>query len=426
MARPSPRIIASKDRLGSVRDAARAAFGFPAGLAMVGGLLAGYLVPKLDDWLDFDAPIVDFSTQDAARSMLETIATSTVAVAGISFSVTIVAFTLTANQLSPRVLRSFRRDGLSQLTLAAFLGSFIYCVSVLVRLGSIGPDRVPNLSVAVAVLLALVSFGLFAAFITRITNMLQPSTVIASIADDARAEQERPYPTGVGSEPDEPDRATAEVERQIARSPGRVVRSEVEGFLALVEAERLLGAAGECDGLVRQCAEVGDSILPGDPLFEVWAPDEEAEKALAEGVRGYCEVAAERTLPQDPGFPVQQLADVALKGLSPGINDPTTALNAMDTMAAGLIRLARAEAPARLRVDKTGAPRFLARPATVDGLARFGFEQAFIYTEDNPVVRERLVELLVRVGEEASRHGLARTEVDRLLEQVGRSAVPVE
>jgi uncharacterized membrane protein len=113
---------------------------------MVAGLVAGFALPSLDAALNVDLPVFAFTTEDAARSLLQTVATATVSVAGLSFSVTVVAFTLASSQLSPRVLRTFRADRLTQATLALLLATFVYCLAVLVRLGSVADgEPVPNL-----------------------------------------------------------------------------------------------------------------------------------------------------------------------------------------------------------------------------------------------------------------------------------------
>lgn len=406
----------SRERIAALGDLTRATFGVPAAIAMAAGLLLGLGLAEVDAWLDVSVPLFVFSTQDAARSMLETIATATVAVAGISISVTIVAFTLSANQLSPRVLRSFRRDLMSQLTLAAFLGTFIYCLAVLVRLGSLGADRVPNLSIAVAVVLALVAFGLFAAFIGHIANMLQPSSIIASVSDDARPELHRPYPSGIGAEPADERGARLRAERLMEARPAGLVRSEEQGFLVTVRGGELIALAAEHGALVRQQARIGEYVLPGQVLAQVWfeEPGELAE--VEQRIASRFELGRQRTLPQDPGFPVRQLADIALKGLSPGINDPTTAGTAMEAMAAGLIRFAAADRPSKFRVDSEGAPRFLAAAIDLDELVRLGFTQVAIYAKSDPTVMARLRALLGAISEAAERQGLPHREFERVLD----------
>lgn len=406
----------SRERLVALADHFRASFGSLSALAMAFGLVAGLGLPEVDAWLRVGVPLFSFSSQEAARSMLETIATVMVSVAGIAFSVTVVAFTLSTNQLSPRVLRSFRRDLISQLTLAAFLGTFVYCLALLARLGSIGGlgEDVPSISIAVAVLLALGSLGLFGVFIGHIANMLQPSSVIASISEDARAELERPFPRGVAVEPDDADAARAAAERRMGAAPGRAVECAGEGYLTVVHGGEIAAVAAEHGALVRQRCRIGAFVLPGQRIAEVWAGDEQAAERLAERVRGLFETGRQRTLPQDPGFPVRQFADIALKGLSPGINDPTTALNAMEAMTAGLIAFARGERPAAVRLDGEGEPRFVADAPGLDDLVELGFEQVLVFGERDPLVRRRLRELLAAV-EEAAPGGEPHPGIERML-----------
>ncbi|NLT05146.1 MAG: DUF2254 domain-containing protein [Solirubrobacterales bacterium] len=409
-----------RDRITAVADATRATFGLPAGLAMAAGVVAGFGTPALDDWLGVSMPLFEFSTQDAARGLLETIATTTVSVAGLAFSVTVVAFTLSSNQLSPRVLRSFRRDRLSQLTLAALLGSFIYCLTALVRLGTLDQGRVPDLTITVAVLLALLSFGLFAGFIGHITRMLQPSSVIASIDADAAGEQERPYPAGAGGEPEREQEARAALDRTLAAAPPRPARCDGHGFLTALRTDELIELACELDGVVLQRARIGEYVLPGDVVAEVSATDPAAAAELAERAPAAFELGPQRTLPGDPGYPVRQLADVAIKALSPSINDPTTARNALDALTAGLIRFAAAEPAAAVRLDGAGAPRLLAAAPDLDDLVELGFGEVERFAADQPAVLGRCHELLGRVAAAADRHGHSRAAADRLRRSIAR------
>lgn len=410
------RALALRERFAVVVDALRATFGFPAALAMALGLIAGLAIPELDRWLGVHVPLFVFATQEAARGMLETVATVTVAVAGLSFSVTIVAFTLSSNQLSPRVLRSFRRDLISQLTLAAFLGTFIYCLAALARLGALGADRVPSLSISLAVVLALASFALFAGFIGHITNMLQPSSIIASILTEASAEDRR-YPAEIGAEPQAPAQARTAADAAQAGA-GETVRSEGEGFLMAIRGGRIVELAAEADGFVRQQAEIGDYVLPGESLAEVWGPSEDATADLAKQVEAEFELGRQRTVPQDPRFPIRQLADVALKGLSPGINDPTTAQNAVEAMTARLIRIATTDVPSPVRLDEQGEPRFLAQSPDFDDLVAAGFSQVRVFAASDPTFLTRLQELLASLRQVAERERVSTAEIDRQREAI--------
>lgn len=402
-----------RDRIARAWDAFRASFGFPSGLAMVAGLALGLGLPEVDGALGIDLPVLSFESQSSARSLLETIGTTTVAVAGLAFSVTVVAFTLASSQLSPRVLRNFRRDRLSQITLALFLGTFIYCLALLVRLGISGDGaEPPNLSITLAVVLAFVSFATFAGFVAHIVGMLQPSSVIDGIrADGVDAVSDR-YPSGRG-EPDDEAGAMDRARSAAAETRPRPVEAGSSGYLDLVDLDRLIASAEEFDGLVLQRAPVGRYVLPGETLAEIRADSDEAADELESHVRDAFHLARQRTTVQDVAFPVRQLADIALKGLSPGINDPTTAVNALEAMAVVLIRHAEAERPSPVRVGEDGQPRLIAVAPELDDLVREGFDQVRIHSWADPAVSIRILELLDELERSARRAGHSTAEINR-------------
>lgn len=393
-----------RGRITGAWEALRASFGFPSGVAMLAGIVAGAALPALDELLGVDLPVLSFESQSSARSLLETIGTTTVAVAGLSFSVTVVAFTLASSQLSPRVLRSFRSDRLSQVTLALFLGTFVYCLVLLVRLGVRGDGaEPPNLSVTFAVLLALAAFAMFAGFIAHIVSMLQPSSVIDAIRSDAATVVANRYPSGLG-EPDDADLSTQHAERALARSEGRVVAAPRAGYLNLVDVGAIVDAADAADALVRQRVVVGSYVLPGQALAECYCAgrSDDLEQAIGAGFK----VSRQRTLVQDIAFPVRQLADVALKGLSPGVNDPTTAINAMEALTAVLIQFAHSERPAAVRVGAGGAPRLVTLAPDLGDLVGLGFNEVRVSAGRLPAVSIRLVELLDEIERAAATAGI--------------------
>ena len=382
---------------------------------MAAGLVAGLAMPAVDRALDVELPLFDFDTQDAARSLLGTVAGAAVSVAGLTFSTTLVAFTLASSQLSPRVLRTFRRDALGQATLAALLATFIYCLAVLIRLGSAtdpstsAETTVPNLSIALATLLAFVSLGLLALFIGHIVHMLQPAAVIADITKETHDLVAHRFPAGVGDDPADRARAAAEVRARTERDAPWPVRSEGSGYLTMVRGHALVVAASEDDLLVRQVTPLGHYVLPGEVLAEVWG---DAAEGRREQLRAAFALGDQRTQVQDLAFTLRQLADIALKGLSPGINDPTTAENAMDAAAAVLVRVAGGEHPEAVRVDGDGRPRFVAAAPSLDDLIRLTFEQVRVFAAPYPVFAVHLLGLLERIGAAARRAGVPQREAD--------------
>lgn len=399
------------DWISSSWDALRTSFGFLAGVAMIAAVVVGIVLPAIDNALGIDLPILAFESQSSARSILETIGTTTVAVAGLSFSVTVVAFTLASSQLSPLVLRSFRGDRMSQATLAILLGTFVYSLILLVRLGVAGEGtEPPHLSVTLAILLALVSFGMFAGFIGHIVSMLQPSSVIEAIHAEAIKAMTSRYPSGVG-EPDDAAAAAGRAKQRIDESRMHEITADDHGYLTLVNAGPLIEAARSDDALVGQRVELGDYVLPGQVLAEVWA--DEVDDEFEASVRDAFSLGKQRTMVQDEAFPIRQFADIALKGLSPGINDPTTAENAVEAMSAVLIEFLRAERPAAVRVDADGEPRLLASGPELDDLVRLGFDQVRVCAGPHPVVSARLLELLDRIESAAAAEELDVPEIKR-------------
>jgi uncharacterized membrane protein len=165
--------------------------------------------------------------------------------------------------------------------------------------------------------------------------------------------------------------------------------------------------------LIRQCAPVGAYVLPRQPLAETWLDADDEVGIVEDAVRAGFELGRQRTLVQDLAFPVRQLADIALKGLSPGINDPTTAENAMEAMDAVLVEFATSDRPSAIRVDANGEPRLLAMAPELDDLVRLGYDQVRVFAASDPVVSLRLLELLDHLRRVAVEQGLGTAEIER-------------
>ena len=403
-----------------VWDGIKSSFGFPSGVAMFTGVVVGLALPALDNSLNITVPALTFDSQSTARGLLETIAATTTTVAGLSFSVTVVAITLASSQLSPTVLRSFRSDRLSQITLAVFLGTFVYSLTLLVRLGVSGEYAdPPNLSMTLAVLLAFAAFGTFAAFIAHILRMLQPSSVIASIHDDGVEATAELYPSGPG-EPESAERAALLAASAMDGARVVEVRAEKNGYLTVVDTGSLIEAAVESGAIIRQCAPIGAYVVPGQVIAEAGIEpgaaedgDDASADELAAAVDSAFLLGQLRTLVQDIAFPVRQLADIALKGLSPGINDPTTAENAIDAMGSFLVEFVSCDRPCPVRVDEAGEPRLIALAPDLDDLIRLGFEQVRISAATHPTISGRMLVLLEIVEQACERQGFESTEIPR-------------
>ena len=262
------------------------------------------------------------STVESARSVLSTVAGATITVAGIVFSVTVLTVQLTSSQFSPRILRSFFRDRFQQSVMGFLVGTFTYCLLVLrsVRAPGEGADGpiVPNLSVAVAVVLAVLVALAILAFINRAAQLLQVGQLVDRITGETLErvrEIERPH--------EDEGELKPEPAVSIPEEGGHVIRATESGWVQQVSARELLDVVAP-GGTLRLDTRVGWFVAEGTPLCTVWPRPDDPERAAHEAQEAVA-LGRVRTMQQDVAFGIRQLVDVALRALSPGINDPTTA-----------------------------------------------------------------------------------------------------
>lgn len=311
-------------------------------------LLLVELQSALQDDLAAHWPRLFGAGAEGARGMLSAIATSMVTVAGVVFSVTIVALSLAASQYSPRVLRNFMADRPTQVVLGAFVGVFTYCLIVLrtIRNDAAG-GFVPSIAVLGGVIMALVGVGLLIYFIDHVAKAIQVPYIVSRITRDTTEAIDRLFPAGVGAE----DKTVSDsIGRQSLPSGWRSVPAPDTGYLVAVDAERLLDLACRMNVLLRILPRVGDFIIEGLPLAEV-AHDRNLGPGDCSAVQQCFVVRPERDVHQDAPYGLQQLVDLALKALSPSTHDPTTAVLCIDQLSALLVKVAcrRIEGPYRRR-----------------------------------------------------------------------------
>lgn len=377
-------------RLRARVDKIRETFWVLPALAITAGIVGGLALPAVDPHVTLPDAVSFSGDEETARSVLAAVATIGVSTAGVSFSVIVVALVLASQQLSPRVLRSFQGQALNQSVLAMLLGTAAFALFTLGALDDGGGQPLPELSVTLAMLLTAASMGLFVVFLHHAVRSLNASVVIRRIAANGQAAVRKPYPAGVGEE-------AGQGARWAPAGPPHEVRAPRAGYVSTVDGERLLRCAVSVEGFVEQRRGVGDFAVTGALLAVVYSHDdvETDEFACAFQLR------EEREIDGDVAFPVRQLADIALKGLSPGINDPTTAENAMDSVTDMLVRYAREDRPTPLRIDEHGTARLLAVVPTLDDIVRLGFDQVRRDASSRPSFAVRLLELLADLREAA-------------------------
>jgi uncharacterized membrane protein len=357
---------------------------------------------------------------EGARSVLTAVASSMMTFSGLVFSVTILVLQQASNQFSPRVLRTFLRDRQSQLALGIFMGTFVYALLSLrgVRGTAEGLDiesHVPSLSVWLAVVLVLLCVGAFIYYIHHVAQSIRAVVILTRIHDETRHTLERMYPESVGEDTEDPRPLWPE------GPPSLLVPSPAaSGVLVSVDEERLLACATRARVTLALVPMVGDFVPQGSPLFEVWG---EASALDVKALTGLVGISTERTLQQDTAFGFRQLVDIAERALSPGINDPTTAVQAIDQLHDLLRLMIHRRFPTPTRKDEDGAPRLVCPRPEWDAYVRLAVDEIREYGEGSLQVARRLrflLEDLLRVAPAFRRAELQR-QLSLLDASVGRA-----
>ncbi|MFE0090410.1 DUF2254 domain-containing protein [Streptomyces sp. NPDC058991] len=370
-------------------------------------IVAGVGLPLLDGLTQHDMPswlraYLFGGSPDAARSVLAAIAGSMITVTALTFSLTVVTLQLASSQFSPRLLRTFTADRYVQATLALFLATFTFALTVLrtVRTGDDGQTGfVPQTSVTVAFVLTLASVLALVLFLSHLAREIRIESMMSSVLSAADRTIHRLLP----EEPDLSGEPSARGDSAAAppEPPANALTlaAGASGFLTSVDEAALLKAAVEADALVRIDRPPGSSLIAGTPVGAAWprtgepfTPDTRAR--LAEEVPHAVRTGAERTDLQDVAFGLRQLTDIAAKALSPGINDPTTAVHALSHSSALLCELARRDLGPRLLRDEHRQIRVvLCRPDLQD-LLDLAVDQPLRYGAAEPAVLARIAMLL--------------------------------
>lgn len=307
---------------------------------------------------------------EAARSILSTIASGLLTVTGVVFSLTIVTLQLASSQFGPRLLRSFMTKLGTQIVLGTFTASFIYCIIII---GSIRGDGgfVPQLSTAGGILLGVIDIAVLIYFIHHVATSIRIETVMETLVDDLREVIDGLFPEALGaSPPDESD-----VARQLAALPedARPVPAQEAGYIRHIDRRILMNTAVQHDLILRIDRRPGDFVVQGVALLHVLGPEPLAEE-VAERLRRSVIVGPDRTPREDVSFAIRQLVEVAVRALSPGVNDPYTAIECTNRLGQALCRVVRRQPPSACRVDDDGRLRVIAPPLDLPVLLRAAFD----------------------------------------------------
>jgi uncharacterized membrane protein len=351
---------------------------------------------------------------EGAREMLSAIAGSMITVAGVVFSVTLVALSLAASQYSPRVLRTFMSDKPTQVVLGVFVSVFAYCLIVLRTIrGEQEGSFVPSLAVLGGIALAFVAIGFLVFFIHHLATAIQVSTIVSRVTNGTlrtiEAVSQRPHSVSVDS--------VEQVNNAGGIDAWTPVMSSVSGYIVSVDYEQLVDYASARRRVLRMDRAIGDFVVRGQPIASL-SGSEPAQEPDVRELNALYSTDTSRTLEQDPAFGIQQIVDIGLKALSPGINDETTAIMCIDRLTEIFARLAQHEVGPRCYFRGGGPVLLTATPDFLE-LVKLGVNPILACAGGKRRVLLRLVWLVEQTVAFATetRHAAAmKTQLDNIIE----------
>ncbi|MBB2773872.1 MULTISPECIES: DUF2254 domain-containing protein [Mycolicibacterium] len=397
-------------------------------LALAAALACGIAMPEVDAALDTRLPgaverLLFGGGADAAREVLSAIAASLITVTSLTFSLTLITLQLASSQYSPRLLRTFAADQVVQRTLALFLATFVYALTVLrtIRSNDESADFVPQLSVTIAYVLAVVSVGALVVFLGHLVRQIRVETLLDQVCGDTVTTAARMLRRREGG-----DAHAGEPPALTIPGRGEVIESATSGFLVEIDEAALLAAAVRHDVVLRMDRSVGSPLTAGVPAARCWPRpgtqlDDQALQEVRKHVSAALRTGPERTSAQDPEYGLRQLVDVVVRALSPGINDPTTAVHGLHSCTVALSELLGYHLGPHTMTDEHGDVRVVIARSTFAELLAMVCAQPRHYGADDPAVRHALLLMLHDLGWQATLAG-DRTAIAEQLEHLRRAA----
>lgn len=334
---------------------------------------------------------------EGARTLLSSVAGSMITVAGTVFSITLVALQLASSQFGPRLIRNFMQDTGNQVVLGTFIATFIYCLLVLRTIH--GQDYevfVPQISVTVGILLAIASIGVFIYFIHHASTSIQSSYIIAQVGSDIDKAIDRLFPEKIGHGVANSRRSVEEIPANFHREASPILATS-SGYLQAIDDEKLMQIAKSKNLILRLKYGPGKFIVQGSEIVAVW-PNKAVDKNLAKQIHQLFILGRQRTEQQDIEFSIDQLVEIAVRAISPGVNDPFTAISCIDRLSVALCGLAEREFPSPYRYDEEKNLRVIAERVTFVGIIDAAFNQIRQYSKPDVAVQIRLLETIAVIA----------------------------
>jgi uncharacterized membrane protein len=401
-------------------------FWFIPGLMTLVGIAFSFAMVALDRSLESRSidvtPWLYGASPDGARQLLTTIASSVITATSLVFSMMLVALTLASQQLGPRLLESFMRDRLNQLVLGSFVATFVYALLVLRAVREGGPEEfVPYCATSMAIALSIMTFGILIFFIHHVGASIQSDAVVARVGLDLETLIDKTLKPGARDKGDQTardaarDRGYAFPEDFDATAAGVCVAAS--GYLQTADFDSLKRLAAKRGLRIRLDCRPGHFLVAAVPVAFVH-PAGRVDDAVRDEIRRALVTGPKRTPAQDMEYEIRVMAEIAIRALSPGINDYYTAVRCVDGLTASLASILAREFPDPALRDDDGNVVLLTMPCEFEGLVRAAFDDIRQSAQGNTAVTIRLVDAIDTLsslcGEDGHRHALER-QLDMLV-----------
>lgn len=408
-------------RLTAVRERLRASLWFWPSISVGLAIAAGTTLPLVE--AGGEAALGFAGTPEGARSVLATVAGSMITVTGLTFSLTVLALQMASSQFTPRLLRTFLSDGGNQAVLSVFLGTFTYTLAVLrsVRSPVDGEGSfVPDLAVSLGLALTLLSVGMLVYFFHHLTQQLRVETVLGEVQDDTIALIRSLFDPSEGTPPVQPPPVPDGAHALPARR---------SGYLQAVDVDVLCQVAADAGVALRLRPPVGVHVTLGSTIAWAWPSSDGPRRdldpdVLSKSLHRGLQIGPERTLQQDVAFGVRQLVDIAARALSPGVNDPTTAVAALHAMGPVLASLCGRDISTVVARGDGDAAVVLPRSSFAE-LLGLALDQPRRYGRDEPAILTTMLRVLTDLAEVAV-HAGERQAIRREIEATAEVAADAE
>lgn len=372
-------------------------FWFVPSLIIIVAMLLSFGLVALDGIVNLskegDMRFFIVNSPDSARTILSTISGAMMGVAGTVFSITLVALTLASSQFGPRLIKNFMYVRLNQVVLGTYIATFLYCLLVLNAIKDSGEIVfIPSLSILAAIVAAILNILLLIVFIHQIAVSIQADHIIADISKFISKQLKTLFPESIGDEVESQDGIdSAEIISSYKYQS--VIKSPKSGYLQYIDSDSLTETLAEKDLLLELYHRPGSHVVKNMEFGVLYAKskceDEEEEKIMNQFVIGNA-----KTSQQDIEYSIHQMVEIAARALSPGINDPFTAIACIDNLTSTMCYLAQVKFPSKYRLDKNDNLRVIADIVNFEGALDASFNQIRQFSSGSTAVVIRLMEAL--------------------------------